>query len=135
MTRWLAICLMANSLLACTDARPPRSDPLHGETLFQIACAGCHRIDAGRLHDVGPNLYGIVGQPAASQEGYAYSLALQSSGLSWDRNSLAGWIAATEVLVPGTTMTYTNSLSGEEVAEVIDYLFETATNHSQRREP
>lgn len=139
LLRWMGLSLAAFGLLACSDSPPSRSpDPavaaaatpglplLDGEALFAIACAGCHRIEAVSAHDVGPNLHGIVGRPAAGQPGYAYSAALQASALVWDRGSLAGWIAATEVLVPGTTMTYANILSADEVARVVDYLFGVA---------
>ncbi len=142
LVRWIGLSLAAFGLLACSDsptspaapqedaaAAAPAMPPLDGAALFRIACAGCHRIEAGALHDVGPNLHGIVGQPAASRSDYAYSSALQSSNLAWDRSSLAAWIAATEVLVPGTTMTYANILTGEEVAQLIDYLHEAATDH------
>ena len=100
--------------------------PLGGEALFQLACAGCHRIEAGGAHDVGPNLYGIIGQQAASQPGYPYSAALQAADIHWDRSALAAWVAATEIMVPGTIMTYANILSGTEAARVVDYLVEAA---------
>lgn len=126
----------------CTSPSAPLSDAPHatsdvvpavlppdGAALFRIACAGCHRVEPGGPHDVGPNLHGIVGQPAASRPDYAYSDALQASELIWDRSTLAAWIAATETLVPGTTMTYANILSGDEVARVLDHLLQvTATD-------
>jgi len=76
---------------------------------------------------VGPNLAGIAGTPAAGADDYRYSSGLAESGLSWDRATLAAWIAATEILVPGTTMTYSNILTGEEVALVVDYLFDPSS--------
>lgn len=97
---------------------------LSGEALFLISCSGCHRSEPGGVHDVGPNLFGIADGPAAAGADYRYSSALAASGLTWDRATLAAWIAATEILVPGTTMTYANILTGEEVALVVDYLFE-----------
>ena len=97
---------------------------LSGQALFLVACSGCHRIEPGGGHDVGPNLAGIAGTPAAGADDYRYSSGLAESGLSWDRATLAAWIAATEILVPGTTMTYSNILTGEEVALVVDYLFD-----------
>lgn len=131
--------MLSIALTACADPEPPSTapattpvaalpalEPPDGEALFRIACAGCHRLEVSGVHDVGPNLFGIVGQPAATRPGYAYSAALQAAGLSWDRGSLAAWIAATETLVPGTTMSYANILSGEEVARLLDYLMEAA---------
>lgn len=132
---------MAGALIACSGPSPSDGDPPNpagaevtplappdGAALFLIACAGCHRIEAGGPHDVGPNLHGIIGQAAAGQADYNYSAALAGSGLSWDRGTLAAWIAATETLVPGTFMSYANILDGHEVGRVIDHLFETAVD-------
>ncbi len=107
---------------------PASLQVLNGQALFLVACAGCHRFQPGDIHDVGPNLFGIADGPAAAAPGYRYSAALEQAGLSWDRANLAAWIAATEILVPGTTMTYANILSGSEVALVVDYLFDHRFN-------
>ena len=53
---------------------------------------------------VGPNLYGIVGQTAASVEGFNYSDALASSGITWTEEELDAYIANPAAKVPGTTM-------------------------------
>ena len=123
---WMLLVPLA--LSACSEPDLPATaiEPvvLDGDALFQIACAGCHRIEALGPHDVGPNLYGMLGQPAATRAGYAYSPALQAAALHWDRASLAAWIAATDMLVPGTRMSYANILSGEEVARLLDHLLE-----------
>ena len=81
---------------------------LSGKDLFAVACLACHSIEAGAPHRVGPNLYGIVDQPAASQAGFSYSEALQQSGLTWNKANLMAWVVAPESLVPGTWMLYHN---------------------------
>ena len=139
---WLLVALALGVLLilpGCGDQSLPLSPepdasadsklnlpPPDGAALFRIACAGCHRVEPGGAHDVGPNLHGIVGQPAASRPDYAYSPALLDLNLTWDRGTLAAWIAATETLVPGTSMSYANILSGDEVARLIDHLLDSA---------
>ena len=50
---------------------------LSGADLFVVACQGCHNITEAAPHRIGPNLFGIVGQTAASQEAYQYSPALR----------------------------------------------------------
>ena len=96
--------------------------PLGGAELFTLACQGCHDIEAGLPHRVGPNLAGIVGQPAASQEAFSYSPALQESGLVWTEANLAAWVVAGESLVPGTWMLYHNILNPDEVRQLIGYI-------------
>jgi len=97
---------------------------LGGEQLF-TACAACHALEPGAPHKVGPNLYRAIGAPAATQEGFQYSPALQASGLAWDRATLIAWLAAAEKLVPGTWMLFDSStLLAEEVPVLVDYLIE-----------
>ncbi len=129
---WLAACAAPATSVDETDnpnaAESRASGVDDGAALFRIACAGCHRIEAEGRHDVGPNLYDIVGHPAASRPDYNYSAALASSGLVWDRATLSAWVVATEAMVPGTTMTYANILNSDEVERVVDFL-------SDRNEP
>lgn len=73
-------------------------DPAAGEREWR-QCRSCHMItdDSGntiqRGGRVGPNMYGILGQPAGSVEGFRYSADLQAAGaagLVWtDENFLA----------------------------------------------
>lgn len=111
-------------LIAVKESLPatPAAESISGADLFVLACQGCHNIEAGAPHRAGPNLFGILDQPAASQAGFAYSPALQSSGLSWSRASLAAWVVAAETLVPGTWMLYHNELLPHEVLLLISYI-------------
>jgi len=102
---------------------------LGGEQLF-LACAACHSLKAGEPHKVGPNLHGIAGQPAATRPEFDYSPALTAAGkeqgLVWDKGSLMAWVVQTEGLVPGSWMLYYNTLSGDEVQRLVDYILEKA---------
>ena len=75
-------------------------DVANGEKEFR-KCKACHMIQSPDGEDivkggkVGPNLYGIVGQPAGSQEGFKYSDALvelKDSGEIWTVEDLASYI-------------------------------------------
>ena len=53
-----------------------------GETSAK-KCAACHTFNKGGRALVGPNLWGVVGRPKASQPGFNYSAALKAKGGNW----------------------------------------------------
>ena len=90
-----------------------------GEALFVQRCAVCH--PRGELGAQGPGLGGVFGRKAAKGKGFAYSLALRSSNLTWDRATLDRFLTGPGQLVPGTTMPV--SLDDANVRrDVIDFL-------------
>jgi len=132
--------LAACSLLAACGEGAPRGDggdaaepparnatprTLTGAELW-LACQGCHSIDAGAPHRVGPNLHGILGRPAASRAGYTYSEALSGSGITWRPGLLRGYVMNAESMVPGTWMAYRNVMNPAELDRLVDYLVERA---------
>ena len=95
-----------------------------GEQLFFV-CDSCHSLnEVGRGYKIGPNLYGILGRPAASREDYNFSEELKRSGIIWTRESLIAWIVSTETMVPGTFMLYENFLNAQEVNSLVNYMIE-----------
>ena len=112
---------------ASTTGAGENTTGLTGEQLW-IACQGCHNLEAGAPNMVGPNLHGIIGQPAGQVEGFAYSPALVKAGaeggLSWQRGTLMGWILNTEAMVQGTWMLYHNSLEADEIGRLVDFIVE-----------
>ncbi|MDO5632194.1 MAG: cytochrome C [Paracoccus sp. (in: a-proteobacteria)] len=75
-------------------------DPAKGENEFK-KCRACHMIrdDAGtdivKGGTTGPNLYGIVGRKAGSEEGFKYSdalIKLGEAGEVWTQEDLIGYI-------------------------------------------
>lgn len=121
--RYVAL-LLALGLLAA-----PAHAELSGEQLF-LACAGCHTLQPGEAHGVGPNLYGIAGQPAGSRPGFDYSPALVALGedgnLTWSEGSLVGWILQAEAMAPGTWMLYNNILEAKEVQRLARYVLQAS---------
>ena len=93
------------------------------DTLF--ACVACHSFKPGEPHKLGPNLAGIIGHKAGTREGYGYSEALQNSDIEWNKQNLRAWLEAPEQLVPGTKMFYRNSMSEQELDELVHYLSKT----------
>lgn len=76
--------------------------------VIQNHCASCHTFGAGEPHGNGPNLYGLLGRPAASAGGYAYSPGIVRAlkGRVWTEELLDAWLADTQAVAPGAGMTY-----------------------------
>ncbi|MFC0205209.1 c-type cytochrome [Novosphingobium soli] len=83
-------------------------------------CRSCHATEPGR-NGIGPTLAGIVGSKAGEVPGYAFSPALEASGITWDRASLDTWLKGPTRMVPGTKMVLPVSDPGKRAA-IIDYL-------------
>lgn len=96
-------------------------DPEAGEKVFR-KCKACHTVDEGGPNRVGPNLYGIVGAPVASVEGFGYSDALIEYGGDWTPDRLAAFLANPRKEVKGTKMGFGGLRKEEDQADVIAYL-------------
>lgn len=84
-------------------------------------CAGCHSTQAGKTI-FGPSLAGVGGRRAGSLEGYAYSQALKSSGLTWDAKTLDRWLTAPKKTIPNTKMPFNGIQDRATREQVIAYL-------------
>jgi cytochrome c len=85
-------------------------------------CLTCHNFAKGQGNKVGPDLYGVVGRPVASVEGFNYSPALKAKGGTWTFDALNAWLKDPRADVPGTLMTFAGIPSEKQRADVIDYL-------------
>lgn len=99
-------------------------DVAAGASVFR-QCVACHTIDEGGPNRVGPNLWGVVGRPAGSVEGFNYSPAMREfaeAGNVWDEEHLDQYLASPRNFLPGTTMTYAGVRNDESRANLIGYL-------------
>jgi len=98
------------------------ADPTKGEQVFK-KCTACHNADKGGANALGPNLWGVLGEPVGKgAHGFAFSEALSGKGGAWDWNNLSEWLANPKKFAPGTKMTFAGLGNPEDRANVIAFL-------------
>ena len=85
-------------------------------------CRTCHSFEEGGAHRIGPNLWDVYGNPAASKPGFRYSAALQGSGLVWDEGSLNAYLENPDKTVPGGTMSFAGVRDEARRKEIVDFM-------------
>lgn len=113
-----------SELLASADAAA-------GQTVFK-KCTACHDASAGGPNKVGPNLYGVVGRPMASHEGFSYSEAMKThadGGKAWTFEDLNTYLTNPKAEIPGNKMAFAGLKKDEDRANLLAWL------NSQSAEP
>lgn len=100
-----------------------KADPAKGEADAAL-CKVCHAFEKGAPSPVGPNLYGVIGRPIASAEGFSYSPALKAKAAegNWDYAHIDAMIHNPMAYAPGTMMAFPGIPEPEKRAEVIAWL-------------
>ncbi len=99
-----------------------------GESVFQV-CAGCHTIDDGLSHGIGPDLRKVVNRPVASAIGYQYSESLQGLGGRWTFDRLNEFLTNPRAYAPGTRMNFPGLEDAKDRKALIEFLASGANNH------
>jgi cytochrome c2 len=112
-------------VLSGTASYASEGDAVRGERAFQ-RCYACHSVEPNETAKLqGPNLFRIIGRPAATVAGFEYSEAMReraATGLTWDVATLDRYIADPEAVVPGTRMSVPPMRDEQERADLIAYL-------------
>ena len=122
------------AILAAVAAAAPafaEGDVAAGEKLFK-KCKACHMIVNGddvifKGGKTGPNLYGVIGRPAASYEGFKYGKSIAAAGeagLVWDEELVAKYVMDPKVFLreylddggAKSSMSFRLKKGGEDVA-------------------
>jgi cytochrome c len=74
-----------------------------GPEAFNNNCRTCHSWKEGD-NRLGPTLHGIIGRKAGTAEGFNYSNAMKSSGITWDEATLDKFITNPDSVVPNNNM-------------------------------
>jgi cytochrome c len=90
--------------------------------MFFAQCSGCHSVEGGARHGIGPDLKGIFERPVASAHGYGYSEALKRSSGRWTEEKLDAFLASPQKFGPGTSMQFEGISDPAIRASLIEYL-------------
>ena len=108
------------------DVRAFHTDPdavPNGERQFLRKCSVCHELGADGARRAGPPLAGLFGREAGTVEGYAYSDALDGSGIVWDETTIDRLFdLGPDHYTPGSKMPMQRIASPEDRADLIDFL-------------
>src|SRR5258708_7887085 len=96
--------------------------PAEGKKVFTGVGAACHTTTADGPKRLGPPLDHVVGRKAGSIDGFRYSQANKSSGLTWTPQTLDEYLKDPKAKVPGTIMAFAGLKKDDERENVISYL-------------
>jgi cytochrome c len=96
-------------------------DATQGQQVFKQQCALCHDVAPGK-NRVGPTLAGIVGRQSGSVPGFQYSEGNKKAGITWNAESLAGYLQNPRGVVPGTKMAYAGLKDDKKRGDLVAYL-------------
>lgn len=114
--------LLAGSAMM-SGAAMAEGDAAAGEIVYR-QCLMCHTTGEGQPNRIGPNLYGLFGSTAGTKEGFIYSPPMMNSGIVWDEETLAGYLASPATYIPGNRMPATGVAAEPDLSNLIAYLKE-----------
>jgi cytochrome c len=116
-----AVILILTVLLFLAPRPGEAADIASGQAEFN-KCKICHTVEAGGRSMVGPNLHGIFGRQAGIADKFAYSEAMQKSGIAWDDETLTKYLHNPKEMVPGGKMAFPGIKDDEQIANLLAYL-------------
>jgi cytochrome c len=96
-------------------------DLVHGEKVFK-KCSACHMIVSGGKNMIGPNLWNVIGRPAAAISDYNYSKAMKEYGKNWTFEEMNAYLIKPQAYIKGTKMAFAGLRKEKDRASVILYM-------------
>ena len=115
-----SLVFVAVAVIASTGAASAQ-DVAAGEQSFR-KCLPCHAVGEGAKNKVGPVLNGLEGRHSGSIEGFNYTEANKSSGITWSDETFKEYIKDPRAKIPGTKMVFAGIRNEKEIGDLWAYL-------------
>ena len=102
-------------------------DLAHGEKVFK-KCSACHMIVSGGKNMIGPNLWNVIGRPAAAVPDYNYSKAMKEYAKNWSFEEMNAYLIKPQAYIKGTKMAFAGLRKEKDRASVILYMDSKSDN-------
>jgi cytochrome c len=126
IARFVGVGIVASALALGSSVALAEGDAAHGQVVFN-KCKACHSVDEAK-NKVGPYLVGVFGRPAGSVEGFKYSEAMKSSGVTWTEETIAEYLADPRGYIKGNRMAFVGLKNQQDIVDVIAYLKQATTS-------
>jgi cytochrome c len=93
----------------------------NGKAVFN-KCRACHQVGENAKNLVGPILNGLIGRKAGTIEGYKYSEANKTSGITWDEATFREYIKNPKAKIPNTKMVFAGLTDDQDIDDLLAYL-------------
>ncbi len=117
----MRLVILASAFGIFTSTSAFAQDAANGEDVFK-KCRACHQIGESAKNGVGPLMNGIIGRKSGSIEGFNYSDANKSSGITWDKATFLNYIKDPKAAMPGTKMAFAGIKDEKDAADLFTYL-------------
>ena len=126
--------VIAGIALAASTGPTLGQDAAAGEQVFKRLCSPCHEIGQDAKIKLGPPLNGIDGRKSGTFEGFNYSPANKSSGITWSEETFPKYIRAPMQEMPGTRMAFVGIKNDKDIADLWAYLKHSSEPMGRRNE-
>lgn len=113
--------VLAAVMLLAAPVAASAQDIEAGKSVFN-KCRACHQVGETAKNVVGPILNGIKGRKSGTVEGYNYSEANKSSGLTWDEATFAEYIKNPKAKIPNTKMVFAGLSDEKDIKDLWAYM-------------
>jgi cytochrome c len=121
MRRLGLIAALAAPMVAATATTAIAADVENGKAIFN-KCRACHMVGENAKNMVGPVLNGLFGRKSGTIEGFNYSEANKSSGITWDEPTFREYIKNPKAKIPNTKMVFAGLTDDQDIDDLIAYL-------------